>query len=129
MVGNFIDNIHVFLPVTALAPAMLVIAGPSATASAAALIIVAMSLGRPVGGVVFGRIADRMGRTRTTRLAIAGTAACALAIALVPTHQVLGPGTVALILARASSAGSSWPASTPPRSRWRWSGRCRGGAD
>ncbi|MFD4007417.1 MFS transporter [Brachybacterium paraconglomeratum] len=99
VVGNFIDNIHVFLPVTALAPAMLVIAGPSATASAAALIIVAMLLGRPVGGVVFGRIADRMGRTRTTRLAIAGTAACALAIALVPTHQVLGPGTVALILA------------------------------
>ena len=41
VVGNLIDNVHVFLPVTALAPAMLVIAGPSATASAAALIIVA----------------------------------------------------------------------------------------
>ncbi len=99
VVGNFIDNIHVFLPVTALAPAMLVIAGPSAAATAGALIIVAMLLGRPVGGVVFGRIADRLGRTRTTRLAIAGTAACALAIALVPTHEVLGAGTVALVLA------------------------------
>ena len=99
VVGNLIDNIHVFLPVTALAPAMLVIAGPSAAASAGALIIVAMLLGRPVGGVVFGRIADRLGRTRTTRLAIAGTAGCALAIALVPTHEVLGAGTVALVLA------------------------------
>ena len=98
VVGNLIDNIHVFLPVTALAPAMLVIAGPSATASAGALIIVAMLLGRPVGGVVFGRIADRMGRTRTTRLAIGGTAVCALAIAVVPTHEVLGAGTVALVL-------------------------------
>ena len=99
VVGNLIDNVHVFLPVTALAPAMLVIAGPSATASTGALIIVAMLLGRPVGGVVFGRIADRMGRTRTTRLAIGGTAACALAIAVMPTHDLLGAGTIALVLA------------------------------
>jgi MFS family permease len=99
VVGNLIDNVHVFLPVTALAPAMLVIAGPSATASTGALIIVAMLLGRPVGGVVFGRIADRMGRTRTTRLAIGGTAACALAIAVMPTHELLGAGTIALVLA------------------------------
>jgi MFS family permease len=98
VVGNLVDNIHVFLPVTALAPAMLVIAGPAATASTGALIIVAMLLGRPVGGVVFGRISDRLGRTRTTRLAIAGTALCALAIAAVPTHEVLGAGTVALVL-------------------------------
>lgn len=98
VVGNWIDNIHVFLPVTALAPAMLVIAGPGATATTGALIIVAMLMGRPVGGVVFGRISDRLGRTRTTRIAIAGTAACALAIAAVPTHQLLGAGTVALIL-------------------------------
>ncbi|MEE1650772.1 MFS transporter [Brachybacterium sp. J144] len=98
VVGNWIDNIHVFLPVTALAPAMLVLAGPSATASTGALIIVAMLLGRPVGGVVFGRIADRLGRTRTTKVAIAGTAACALAIAAVPTHELLGPGTVTLVL-------------------------------
>lgn len=96
--GNLVDNIHVFLPVTALAPAMLVIAGPGATASTGALIIIAMLMGRPVGGMVFGRISDRLGRTRTTRIAIAGTALCALAIAAVPTHQLLGPGTVALIL-------------------------------
>lgn len=98
VVGNWIDNIHVFLPVTALAPAMLVIAGPAATASTAALIVVAMLFGRPVGGVVFGRISDRLGRTRTTRIAIAGTALCALAIAAVPTHELIGPGTVGLIL-------------------------------
>lgn len=96
--GNLVDNIHVFLPVTALAPAMLVLAGPGATASTGALIIIAMLMGRPVGGIVFGRISDRLGRTRTTRIAIAGTALCALAIAAVPTHQLLGAGTVALIL-------------------------------
>jgi MFS family permease len=98
VVGNWIDNIHVFLPLTALAPAMLVLAGPAAAASTGALIVIAMLLGRPIGGVVFGRIADRLGRTRTTRIAIAGTAACALAIAAVPTHEMLGAGTIGLIL-------------------------------
>ena len=99
VVGNWIDNIHVFLPLTALAPAMIVLAGPAAAASTGSLIVVAMLLGRPIGGVVFGRISDRLGRTRTTRVAIAGTAACALVIAAMPTHEVLGVGTIALILA------------------------------
>lgn len=99
VVGNWIDNIHVFLPLTALAPAMFVLAGPAAAASTGALIVVAMLLGRPIGGIVFGRISDRLGRTRTTRIAIAGTAACALLIAAVPTHDVLGPASIGLILA------------------------------
>src|SRR5699024_2812075 len=30
VVGNWVDNIHVFLPLTALAPAMMVLAGPAA---------------------------------------------------------------------------------------------------
>ncbi|VXB88418.1 MFS transporter [Citricoccus sp. K5] len=99
VVGNWIDNIHVFLPLTALAPAMLVLAGPAAAVSTGALIVIAMMLGRPIGGVVFGRIADRLGRTRTTRIAIAGTALCALVIAATPTHEILGAGTIGLILA------------------------------
>lgn len=99
VVGNWVDNIHVFLPLTALAPAMVVLAGPAAAASTGSLIVVAMLFGRPVGGIVFGRISDRLGRTRTTRVAIAGTAACALAIAVTPTHEILGAGTIALILA------------------------------
>lgn len=98
VVGNWVDNIHVFLPLTALAPALLVLAGPTAAATTGALIVVAMLLGRPIGGIVFGRIADRLGRTHTTRIAIAGTAACALAIAATPTHEVLGAGTIALLL-------------------------------
>ena len=99
VVGNWIDNIHVFLPLTALAPAMFVLAGPTTAASTAALVVVAMLFGRPLGGVIFGRLADRFGRTRTTRIAIGGTAACALAIALLPTYEVLGGGTIVLILA------------------------------
>ncbi|XNS28034.1 MFS transporter [Citricoccus nitrophenolicus] len=129
VVGNWIDNIHVFLPVTALAPAMLVLAGPAATASTGALIIVAMLFGRPVGGIVFGRISDRLGRTRTTRIAIAGTAVCALAIAAVPTHELLGAGTVALILALRFLGGifvaGEYSAAIPLAMEWS-TGRKRG---
>jgi MFS family permease len=98
VVGNWIDNIHVFLPLTALAPAMLVIAGPGAAAGTGALVVIAMMLGRPLGGMIFGRIADVLGRTRTTTVAIGGTACCAALIALMPTHELLGPGTIGLIL-------------------------------
>lgn len=98
VVGNWIDNIHVFLPLTALAPAMATLAGPTVAASTGAVIVIAMLLGRPLGGLIFGKISDRIGRTRTTRIAIAGTAACTLGIAATPTHELLGPGTIALIL-------------------------------
>ncbi|GAA4769255.1 MFS transporter [Citricoccus nitrophenolicus] len=129
VVGNWIDNIHVFLPVTALAPAMLVLAGPAATASTGALIIVAMLFGRPVGGIVFGRISDRLGRTRTTRIAIAGTAVCALAIAAMPTHELLGAGTVTLILALRFLGGifvaGEYSAAIPLAMEWS-TGRRRG---
>ncbi|GAB4094814.1 MFS transporter [Brachybacterium horti] len=98
VVGNFIDNVHVFLPLTALTPALATVAGPGVAAATGAIVVIAMMLGRPVGGVVFGRISDRLGRTRTTQVAIAGTAGCALLIAAMPTHELLGAGTIALIL-------------------------------
>jgi MFS family permease len=99
VVGNWIDNVHVFLPLTALTPALAVVAGPRLAASTGAVVVIAMMLGRPVGGIVFGRVSDRLGRTRTTRVAITGTAACALLIAVMPTHELLGPGTIGMILA------------------------------
>ena len=68
VVGNWIDNIHVFLPLTALAPAMFVLAGPTTAASTAALVVVAMLFGRPLGGLIFGRLSDRFGRTRPPAL-------------------------------------------------------------
>lgn len=98
VVGNWIDNVHVFLPLTALAPALAVIAGPGVAASTGAVIVIAMMLGRPLGGMILGRVSDRLGRTRTTRIAITGTACCALLIAAVPTHEILGAGTIAVIL-------------------------------
>lgn len=98
VVGNYVDQLHIFLPLLALAPALKSVAGPHATATTGALVVMAMLLGRPLGGMVFGRVADRLGRTRTTTIAITGTACCTLGIGLVPTHEVIGPAAIAVVL-------------------------------
>ncbi|HET9073219.1 MAG TPA: MFS transporter [Solirubrobacteraceae bacterium] len=96
--GNFVDQMHIFLPVTTLGPALPVLAGPSAVASSVAYVVMATLIGRPVGAMIFGPLADALGRVRTTRVAIAGTAASTGAIALLPTHQVLGVWTMVLVI-------------------------------
>lgn len=98
VMGNYVDQLHIFLPLLALAPALPALAGPRAGAATASLVVIAMLLGRPVGGMLFGRLSDRWGRTRTTRLAIAGTALCSLLIAAMPTHEHIGGLAIALVL-------------------------------
>lgn len=99
IVGNYVDQINIFLPVVALAPALTTLAGPHAGATAGALVIAATLVGRPVGSMIFGRISDRFGRTSTTKIAIAGTACASLAIAAIPSHELIGPLAIALVIA------------------------------
>lgn len=131
--GNFVDQIDIFLPVTALAPALPVIAGKTAVAQSAAFVVMATLIGRPLGAMIFGRIADRLGRTATTKVAIAGTATTTLLIAAVPTHAVLGVGTIAAIITLRFLGGiflaGEYSAAIPlamewsaPRRRGLWSG-------
>lgn len=98
VVGNYVDQLSIFLPVVALAPALSTLAGPHAGMTAGALVIVATLLGRPLGSMVFGRLSDRVGRTRTTKVAIAGTAACTLGIAAVPTHESIGALAISAVV-------------------------------
>ncbi|WP_245579809.1 MFS transporter [Brevibacterium album] len=97
--GNYVDQIAIFLPLTALAPAMVHIVGPEHAATSTSLALIATLLGRPVGAMLFGRLADRHGRTSITRWAIAGTALFTLLIAALPTHAALGAGTLVLLFA------------------------------
>lgn len=98
VVGNYVDQVNIFLPVVALAPALATLAGPHAGVTTGALVIVATLLGRPIGSMVFGRVADRVGRTRTTKIAIAGTAASTLAIAALPSHESVGVAAITLVV-------------------------------
>lgn len=96
--GNYVDQFDIFLPVIALTPAAAELFGPENLVANAGLVFVATLLGRPLGAAIFGPIADRVGRTATTKIALAGIALTTLLIALVPGHTVLGGGTLLLIV-------------------------------
>lgn len=96
--GNYVDQFDIFLPVIALTPAAAELFGPENLVANAGLVFVATLLGRPLGAAIFGPIADRVGRTATTKIALAGIALTTLLIALVPGHAVLGGGTLLLIV-------------------------------
>ena len=53
--GNYVDQLNIFLPVTALAPALPTIAGRDAVASTVAFVVMATLIGRPLGAMIFGR--------------------------------------------------------------------------
>ena len=134
VIGNYVDQLHIFLPLTALTPVLPRIAGTEAIGATAAIVMIATLLGRPLGSIVFGWMADRVGRVRTTRLALAGTAAASLTVALVPDASVLGGATIVIIIAARFLGGAflageysaaiplamEW---SPPGERGRWSGR------
>ena len=94
MLGNYVDQVDIFLPVIALAPVSERVLGPGSGTAQTGLVFVATLLGRPLGAAIFGAVADRRGRTSTTRIAIAGIAATTAAIALVPGHTTLGAATL-----------------------------------
>jgi MFS family permease len=99
ILGNYVDQFDIFLPVIALAPASAHLFGPENLVANAGLIFVATLLGRPIGAAIFGPLSDRIGRTATTKVALTGVALTTLLIALVPGHAVLGGGTLGAILA------------------------------
>lgn len=125
IMGNYVDQFDIFLPVIALAPVSAQLFGDHDIVRNAGLIFVATLLGRPLGAMIFGPIADRAGRVLITQVALAGICLTTLLIALVPGHEVLGAGTFLAVLALRLLGGSSWAGSTPRRSRWPWSGRAR----
>lgn len=106
VIGNYVDQFNIFLPVVALAPALATLAGPHAGVTGGALVIVATLLGRPVGSMIFGRVSDRLGRTTTTKIAIAGTAATSFAIAAVPGHGSIGAWAITVVIALRFIAGA-----------------------
>jgi len=56
---------------------------------------------RPVGGLIVGRLADRVGRRPMMALTVGGMAAASLLIGISPTYATLGVGaSVVLVLAR-----------------------------
>lgn len=82
--GNFVDQFDIFLPVIALAPAAAHLFGAENLVRNAGLIFTATLVARPLGAAIFGPMADRVGRTTTTKLTLTGIAATTALIAVVP---------------------------------------------
>ncbi len=103
--GFFVDMFDVYLPVVALTPAMNYFLPASVSTGSRAvitsLIFVATLIGRPIGSLIFGRLADRVGRRRVTIWSVAGCGICTLLIALLPGYHAVGlAGVVVLVILR-----------------------------
>ncbi|MQA06382.1 MAG: MFS transporter [Streptosporangiales bacterium] len=90
----YVDLFDIYLPIVALAPAMAYFVPETMSEGGTALttgaIFAATLLGRPVGAFLFGRLADTVGRRRTTLIAVGGAGVLTLLMAALPGYQVVG---------------------------------------
>lgn len=94
-VDFFVDNYDIFLPVIALAPAMIYFIpqgelSPTMAAIVSAMIFATTLIGRPLGAIIFGHYADTIGRKRVTVLCVLGFGVVTLMIAALPGYQHWG---------------------------------------
>lgn len=101
--GFFIDMFDIYLPVVVLAPATDYFVSPALSPSAKSLvssvIFAATLVGRPIGALIFGHYADRLGRKRATVISICGFGVLTVVIAALPGYKQWGAAGVALFVA------------------------------
>ncbi|WP_258932971.1 MFS transporter [Nesterenkonia pannonica] len=92
----------IYLPVVALGPAMVYFLSPHMPASQAAivssLIFVSTLLGRPLGALIGGRYADRIGRKKVNIVAVSGYGVMSFAMAAMPGYATWGIAAVVLFI-------------------------------
>lgn len=101
--GFYVDLFDIYLPVIVLAPAAVYFEATGASEGTKALIVgsvfAATLIGRPLGALLFGHLADRFGRRRITVISVTGFGLTTLAIALLPGYQEIGILAVVLLIA------------------------------
>ncbi|SAL07477.1 major facilitator transporter [Caballeronia calidae] len=92
--SEFIDMFDIYLPVIILAPMQAYFLPANVSGSHQAvlesLVFITTLLGRPLGALLFGRIADRVGRRVASIASVSGFAVATLAIALIPGYESIG---------------------------------------
>ncbi len=100
--GFFVDMYDVYLPIVALTPALIYFQPkglPAAAATTVFYIVFAVTLiGRPIGSFIFGHLGDKIGRRKTTMIAVSGFGVVTLLIALLPGYQAIGMAALVLLV-------------------------------
>lgn len=101
--GFTVDMYDVYLPVVALTPALAYFQPKNLPVSLKTtifyLIFAVTLVGRPIGAFIFGHLGDRIGRKRTTMIAVTGFGIATLLIAMLPGYQQLGLTALLLLIA------------------------------
>jgi MFS family permease len=101
--GFFVDMFDIYLPVVVLAPAIKYFVSPDLSAGATSLVtgaIFASTLvGRPVGALIFGHYADRLGRKKATLVSVSGFGILTVLIGCLPGYATWGVASVVLFIA------------------------------
>lgn len=100
--SEFIDMFDIYLPVVALAPVMFIFQpsnlSPATETILASLVFITTLLGRPVGALLFGMMADKIGRRSASIYSVSGFGVVTLLIALLPGYQTLGLASYLLLV-------------------------------
>ena len=101
-VGFFVDMFDIYLPIIVLAPALIYFISPDLSPAATAIvggsIFAATLIGRPIGALIFGHYADKIGRRRTTIISVTGFAVGTGLMAFLPGYQQWGIAAVVLFI-------------------------------
>src|SRR4051812_29850134 len=101
--GFFVDMFDIYLPVVVLAPAIKYFVSPELSDGATSLVtgaIFASTLvGRPVGALIFGHYADRIGRKKATLVSVSGFGILTVLIGCLPGYATWGVFSVVLFIA------------------------------
>jgi len=101
--GFFVDMFDIYLPVVVLAPAIKYFVSPDLSDGATSLvtgaIFAATLVGRPVGALIFGHFADRIGRKKTTLVSVTGFGVLTVLIGCLPGYATWGVASVVLFIA------------------------------
>jgi MFS family permease len=102
VLGFFVDMFDLYLPIVALAPALIYFISPEIPQTTTAIIgsftFAAALVGRPVGALIFGWLADSIGRRGTTIISISGFGALTLLLGLMPGYQHIGIAAVVIFI-------------------------------
>jgi len=100
--SEYIDMFDIYLPVVVLSPVLFFFQPQHLSAGMeailASLVFITTLLGRPIGALLFGMIADRTGRRMASIYSVTGFGVVTLLIALLPGYESIGVSSYVLLV-------------------------------